>query len=111
MAVLDKKPYPFPAPDRQWSRRGPQDAAMEKLQDISNALRPGQIVGGLVSFPAADGYAIYVVTKEKPLTLAHVPFGDGWTVSDAHIRGLRRSDIEVLLERSRAMQRLFGGKK
>jgi len=52
----------------------------------------GEVVGILLAFPVADGYAHYRVSKASPLTLQHVPYGDAWRIPAAHIRGLRKVD-------------------
>ena len=80
------------------------EALLKALEDKSASLPVGEIVGCLVSFPVADGQAVYVVTKERPLTLAHVPIGDKWHISDAHMRGLRKEDILEQQRRWRAIK-------
>ena len=47
----------------------------------------------IMSFPVADGSAMYKVVKEKPLTLAHIPYGDAYQIPYAHIRGLTYADL------------------
>jgi len=47
----------------------------------------------IMSFPVADGSALYKVVKEKPLTLAHIPYSDAYEISPAHIRGLTFADL------------------
>ena len=54
------------------------------------------LVGLIVSFGVADGYATYRVVKDKPLTLEHIPHGDAWQIPAAHLRGLTAKDIRVL---------------
>jgi hypothetical protein len=64
-----------------------------KLTKASNALPLDQIVGSVVKFPVADGYALYYVSSARPLTLQHIPAGDAYTVHPAMIRGLTKKDI------------------
>ena len=42
-----------------------------------------------------EGYKqfMYKVIKEKPLTLAHIPYGDAYQIPYAHIRGLTYADL------------------
>jgi len=95
MARLAKRSYPGFASDRfTIEAYTEQERLLLDLQAASDHLPPGVIVGRLVYFPWADGHAIYIVTKDKPLTLQHVPYGDAWEVPYTYIRGLRRSDIE-----------------
>src|SRR4051812_791830 len=96
MARLDPNPYPFPdweCYDDIYEGFAAQDAAMQELMAASDALPEGTIKGTVLRFPVADGYAVYVVTKEKPLTIAWVPYLDRWDVQPALIRGLNRNDI------------------
>jgi len=79
---------------------------MEVLQEQSDNLPDGKVVGGIISFPIADGRAIYQVIKEKPLQLAHVAFSDGWQADPITIRGLKLEDVKLMLKRSKAMPRL-----
>jgi hypothetical protein len=95
-----------------WKEQGEQErAALEELFERSNALPPGQIVGGLLRFPRADGYALYIVVKESPLTIAHIPSGDAWTIEPALIRGLRKLDILQMLESVRRINAIFAKKE
>lgn len=48
----------------------------------------------VMTFPVADGKACYLVVKEQPLTLQHIPYGDAWHINTAHMRGLRTADWE-----------------
>ena len=100
MARLAATAYPMPPfanDDGKWG--GAQDAVLTKLQTVSDALTPGEVVGGVVQFPVADGAAVYLVTKAKPLTLQHVPYCDGYAIPFAHIRGLKLADIQHMLKR------------
>src|SRR4030042_1123905 len=75
-----------------WVRR--TERMMDDLVARSDALKEGEIVGAVLAWPVADGRAYYVVTKESPLTLSHVPYLDNYAVDPVFIRGLRRSDVE-----------------
>ncbi len=79
---------------------------MEELWDQSDNLPKGQVVGGIISFPVADGHAYYQVVKEKPLQLAHVNFMDGWHANPITIRGLKLADVKLMLSRDKAMPKL-----
>ncbi len=70
----------------------------------------GDLVGEVVRFPHADGYAVYMVWSQKPLRLIHLNLHDGYAIPEAHERGLTLSDIRKEVERSRAMAELFGRK-
>ena len=84
-----------------------ENEALDKLHEAAVALAPGQNVGALLRFPRGDGYALYLVTKEKPLTLQWVEFGDNWSIDHATIRGLRLADVTRMVDGERRMRELF----
>jgi len=45
----------------------------------------GKNVGEILRFPAADGYAQYMVISMKPLMLIHLELGDAWTFQYANL--------------------------
>lgn len=53
----------------------------------------GSSVDLIYDYPQGDGHAYYVVVKDKPLTLAHIPYHDAWELPQPHIRGLTLRDI------------------
>jgi len=80
------------------------DALLAKLIQQSSS---GGLVGRVLRFPKGDGYAFYLVVKEVPLTLSHIPVGDAWTIPEAHIRGLRVQDVRDMIRRDDALAVLF----
>lgn len=85
------------------------DKMFKELEDAAKNIPEGSIIGALLSFPVADGSAIYRVSKEKPLTLEHVPYCDAWQIPHTHIRGVRKADVLESIRASRAMAKIFGG--
>ena len=83
------------------------DKAFAALSKTSSELGTGVVVGAMLRFPVADGYAHYVVTKERPLTVQHVPYLDGYQISNAHIRGLKKQDVLLQIQRDKALKRIF----
>lgn len=75
------------------------DATLAKLEAEDKRREPGQIVGAIIRFPVADGYAAYRVSKEKPLMLEWIPFGDAWQADVALIRGLTIADVRKRIGR------------
>lgn len=71
----------------------------------------GDVVGLILRYPVADGYAWYVVVKDRPLTLQHIPYCDGYRIPDAYIRGLRKQDIIADALRERGIAKLFAAKR
>lgn len=92
-----KKPHVAGVDDSQ-TRWDAEQVKMNDLSKVSDALPPGEIVGAVLQFQIADGYAIYVVTKAKPLTLTHVNFLDGYAIPHAHVRGITKADVLSQLE-------------
>jgi hypothetical protein len=109
MAKLD----PEPVPGFAWNIEGGRqyfERTKKKLQELidkASQLRDQQVVGAVLRFPIADGYAFYLVTKERPLTLKHIPVGDAWEIPDAHMRGLTKKDILLHAKRERRLAELF----
>ena len=87
-----------------------QTQALDKLTALAAALPEGEVVGQLLQFPVADGYAHYVVVKESPLSLQHIPFGDGYQIDPAHIRGIRKQDVLEHARRAKAIAKLFASR-
>lgn len=88
-----------------------EDAAIEQVVQFARSQAQGELVGEIVRFPCADGYAIYVVASEKPLTLLWCEVGDAWEIDPAYMRGLRISDIRANVARRKRLQELFPGPK
>ena len=65
------------------------------------------LVGVVVSFPYADGYAHYKVVKDKPLILEHIPYGDAWKLASYAENGITAEDIKEFEIRRRALARHF----
>lgn len=91
--------------DNSWDRMAAEvEAYMEILEDAPEPERvsdspfksvEGPLYGGeVVAFQIADGHALYVVADTSPLTLWHVPKGDGYQIRGAHLRGLRKQDVK-----------------
>lgn len=86
-----------------------QEADMKILTDYAASLPDGNIVGSMVRFHIADGYAVYVVASAKPLALLHLNgYCDGYAIPEAHMRGLKVADIQQKVRQEQAMSRLFG---
>lgn len=87
MATLAKEPYPL-----QHSMSGCKECpdwrtCIEKEQEEVQT-----IMNRCMTFPVADGYAVYYVKNESPLVLQWVPTGDQWTIPNPYIRGLNTKD-------------------
>jgi len=84
--------------------------ALDKLIEKSTNLPDSEVVGGVLSFVVGDGKAFYIVTKERPLTVAWVPFLDCHQVDPMLIRGMRLADVRRLLKQSKSLSKMFKGR-
>lgn len=86
------------------------DAAFKNLEAAADALPYGEVVGALITFPWADGHAIYRVVRAKPLKLQHIPYGDAWHVDPATIRGLRLEDVLRKVASAKGLKAMFASR-
>jgi hypothetical protein len=75
-------------------KQGKEEDFMAYLKRMDDVLDKISAEGNLLRFSAADSYAYYEVVSRNPLTIRHIPAGDAWGISPAHIRGLRLQDID-----------------
>lgn len=82
-------------------------AFVEKLGAHARTLGyDGPLTGREVCFPCADGMAQYVVFDHHgKLSLIHVAAWDGYAISAAEMRGLRKSDVLARLEMQRSWKK------
>lgn len=66
-------------------------------RERAGTVAAGSLVGKVVRFQIADGYAQYVVWSERPLQLVHIDVMDGYSISAAHARGLKLADIRAMV--------------
>ncbi len=90
----------------EWMER--EAKVLSAVQKAARAVNKGDLVGEILRWQRADGYAQYMVVSQKPLTLAHLVIGDAWQVEAALIRGLRLTDVREMVRRQRGMKELFG---
>ncbi len=67
----------------------------------------GDAVGEVIKWQRADGYACYMVVKEKPLQLVHINHGDGYQVEDALIRGINLKEVKQMIGHERSICEMF----
>ncbi len=84
----------------------------EQIKRIETNVDPNakDLTGSIMRFPIADGYALYVVTRYKPLTLSVVLIGDAWQALPATIRGTTENDIRQELKRQQTKRSFFNVK-
>jgi hypothetical protein len=104
MARLLPKPVPGFEVDWQakdWKQQlDRQEAAMAALEAKADAK---SCVGHVIAFGVADGGAHYLIVKEKPLTLQHIPYCDAYRADPILLRGLRLADVQRMVGRERAL--------
>lgn len=87
-----------------------EDEWVEKLAGFcrKHSNSRSDLIGEVIRFPRADGYAMYMVYKLRPLTLIHLPVGDAWRIEEFAERGLRLEDVRQKIESQRALNKIFG---
>ncbi|TJY57139.1 hypothetical protein E4T66_17155 [Sinimarinibacterium sp. CAU 1509] len=112
MATVYRAPSEFPPPKLDFSSgfnsgfaayQKAEDEYIARLATAARAQRPTvDLVGEVVRFQIADGYAQYMVWSTRPLQLVWLELGDAYAIPEAHARGLRLSDIKQLVSMERA---------
>lgn len=109
MATLIASPIPEPRID--WrdldGTRKRINAWAEAIADHADRASrdPDHMVGRIVKFQIADGYAEYVIYSVKPLQLVHVP--ESYDISAAHMRGLKLADVRALVDFDKRWEAMF----
>ena len=83
--------------------REDKDNYIERCRAICRANGNHPLLGEVVKWGRADGYAMYMVYSAKPLQLIHLAIADAYQVEDALMRGLRLKDIEKMLSYERML--------
>jgi hypothetical protein len=52
------------------------------------------VVGTILRFGVADGYASYLVMRKKPLTLCFIPSPDGYQADECTLRGVNLTYVK-----------------
>jgi len=90
--------------------RDKEHAYIERLADRAKMNGHNPLLGEVVRWQRADGYAEYMVWNTQPLQLIHLRLGDAYSVEDALIRGLRVADIRAMVEREQKMREFLARK-
>ena len=65
--------------------------------------------GEVIKFPAADGYALYMVISMKPLMLVHLELGDAWCYQYAS--RLTAKDVQTKIDQQKRIDEMFAKRK
>lgn len=87
------------------------DEWQDKLAEWCRAQHeyPDPLVGYVYRHPVADGKASYMVLSTRPLQL--IELDDEYRLPDAHLRGLRITDLRAAKKRDEKLAELFGRAK
>ena len=87
------------------------NAYIEKLSEWCKKRNPNDpdYIGEVISFPVADGRALYMVAALKPLQLIHVEVGDAYGFEYAH--KLNKKDVMAKVDNAKKLKEMFGKKQ
>lgn len=117
MARIFNPPKSLKEPSLSFDKINSYKEECEKyMQDLKTILlnnakvkqKPTTNVGEVIQFPAADGYAQYMVASMKPLELVHIPLGDAWHFQ--YVNRLTAKDVQEKINQQQAINRLFSKK-
>jgi hypothetical protein len=117
MATAYSPPEGFEPPQitlenmRDGSYEREEAAFLERLADRAKMNGTSPLLGEVVRWSRADGYAQYMVWQTKPLQLIHLNLLDGYSIEPALIRGLRVADIRDMVESAARLRALFSRKR
>jgi hypothetical protein len=116
MATAYSPPEGFEPPQitlenmRDGSYEREEAAFLERLADRAKMNGTSPLLGEVVRWSRADGYAQYMVWQTKPLQLIHLNLLDGYSIEPALIRGLRVADIHAMVQQAARMREFFTAK-
>jgi len=86
-----------------------EESYIDRLRQwcLQNTDSTNPLVGKIIQIPHADGYAVYMVFRTKPLQIIHVATGDAWHADSIWIRGLKLSDVKKMIQREETLNKTF----
>lgn len=116
MAQVYATPDGFPPPELDFSMG--VEAYFDALREWEGKLAAwcrenygdDDLIGFVYRWPVADGKASYMVMQTRPLSLLWLDGDDGYDLPEAHLRGLRVSDLREAKRRDDTLAELFGRK-
>lgn len=114
--ILDKETevvYKATTQPKNWSsldwkeRNRIQDENREALRKELRKECDGEYVGEIVRFGVADGYAQYMIKKERPLQLIWLIDGDSYQIHPDMIRGLTLDSVKRRIEADRKLMKFL----
>ena len=116
MAKIFAPPTELPAPEPDYKNydfekeEARAEAWLLALSAYCREHGNGATAGKEVSVGRGDGYARYMVFKEKPLQLIHIPLFDAWRADAIWERGLRLKDVRENIAGREGIKALFAKK-
>ena len=96
--------------DGEFNRNAYEEAQVKYKDDLKRELNSlgynDTLTGEVVSFPVADGYALYMVMNEAPLKLVHLEISDSYRFE--YEKKLTLSHIKERIESEKKLAELFG---
>ncbi len=113
MAKVYLPPSSIPVPEFDWENqekyREDEKTFIENLTKFVKRRKKGDLIGEIIRFQVADGYAQYMVAGLKPVELIHLPLMDAYQSEFADLMTAER--VKEMIENSRRMAELFGKKR
>jgi hypothetical protein len=118
MAKVYSAPEGFDPPEievglpwKEWKKRDQEYIDRLAAHVKETAYTDDPLIGEVIQFSIADGYAQYMVWNTEPLELIHLELGDAWQIPDAHARGIRLADVRTMVALQKKLDTLFGDKE
>jgi hypothetical protein len=112
MATIFNPPAAIPVPEfdfrNQAKYREDEKKFIENLSAFCKRRKKGDLIGRIIQFQVADGYAQYMVAGLKPVELIHLPLLDGYQSEFADL--MTAEKIKEMIERQDALERIFSKK-
>lgn len=109
MAKVYSAPEAIKQPSLDFSNMGnyrkESEEYIENLKKFLQKRSKGKNVGEIIKFPAADGYARYMVASMRPLELVHIPLDDAYSFQYAH--RLTAKDVQEEIDREKAFEKIW----
>jgi len=108
MGTVYNLPKNIEPPVYKWSEgrdvnQAIEDKFISEVKDFCLKRSPNkEYVGETIQFPAADGYAVYMIANLSPVELIHLPIGDAWEFQYAN--RITKADIIEKLKAEKRMQ-------
>ena len=92
-----------PSFDDDWQKD--EERYLKEVTDFCLTRKKGKNVGETIRFPAADGYAVYMVASMRPLELIHLETMDAYTFQYVHL--MTAKEVNEQIANQKAMEKLI----